>query len=149
MTAPQSQLSTSGLTVQSPSATAWPLILAFGITLGALGLVTDIVVSICGAIFVLAGCLGWFAQVLPHEVVVSVPVDEVAFVATTTRRRVDHIHVNLPNRAFLPVETYPIKAGIKGGIAGGLAMIIPAILYGWIAEHSIWYAVNLHGGAGV
>jgi hypothetical protein len=28
-------------------------------------------------------------------------------------------------------------------------MIVPALLYGLIAYHSIWYAVNLLGGAGV
>jgi uncharacterized membrane protein len=40
-------------------------------------------------------------------------------------------------------------AGVKGGIAGGVAMIVPAVLYGLIRYHSIWYAVNLLGGAGV
>src|SRR5208337_143688 len=34
-------------------------------------------------------------------------------------------------------------------IAGGAAMIVPALLYGVIGYHSIWYAVNLLGGAGV
>ena len=28
-------------------------------------------------------------------------------------------------------------------------MIVPALIYGWIAQHSIWYPVNLLGGAGV
>jgi len=28
-------------------------------------------------------------------------------------------------------------------------MVIPALIYGLIAEHSIWYPVNLLGGAGV
>jgi len=36
-------------------------------------------------------------------------------------------------------------SGIKGGIAGGIAMVIPALIYGLIAEHSIWYPVNLFG----
>jgi uncharacterized membrane protein len=40
-------------------------------------------------------------------------------------------------------------AGVKGGIAGGAAMIVPATLYSLIAYHSLWYAVNLLGGAGV
>lgn len=149
MTDYRTQFNSLDPTVKLPSSTAWPVILAFGVTLGALGLVTSIFVSLFGAVFVLAGCLGWFAQVLPHEAHVSVPVYEVPVTAVTARKHVDHIHVNLPHRAVLPIETYPIKAGIKGGIAGGLAMIIPALLYGWIAEHSIWYPVNLLGGAGV
>ncbi len=40
-------------------------------------------------------------------------------------------------------------SGLKGGIAGGLVMIFPALLYGYLTQHSIWYAVNLLGGAGV
>ncbi len=43
----------------------------------------------------------------------------------------------------------PFASGIKGGIAGGIAMVIPAELYGIIRFHSIWYVVNLLGGAGV
>jgi hypothetical protein len=143
------RFNTPDSTVQLPTPTAWPLILAFGVTLGALGLVTSIFVSLFGAIFVLAGCLGWFAQVLPHQAHVSVPVKEMPVVGFTTRTRIEHIRVNLPHRAFLPIHSYPVKAGIKGGIAGGLAMIVPALLYGWIAERSIWYPVNLLGGAGV
>ena len=149
MTDFRTQLNTPDPTVQLPAPTAWPVILAFGFTLVALGLVTSMFVSLFGAIFVVAGCLGWFAQVLPHQAHVSVLVDEIPVTAVTTRKRIEHLHVNLPHRAVLPIETYPVKAGIKGGIAGGLAMIVPALLYGWIAEHSIWYPVNLLGGAGV
>jgi hypothetical protein len=36
-----------------------------------------------------------------------------------------------------------------GGIAGGIAMIVPAEIYGLIAQHSLWYPINLLGGAGV
>jgi hypothetical protein len=145
----RTQLDTPDPAVQLPAPTAWPVILAFGFTLVAFGLVTSILVSLFGAIFVLAGCLGWFAQVLPHQAHVSVPVDDIPVAVVTARKRIEHIHVNLPHRAVLPIETYPVQAGIKGGIAGGLAMIVPALLYGWIAEHSVWYPVNLLGGAGV
>jgi len=135
--------------VRLPAPTAWPVMLAFGATLGAAGLVTNIVVSIVGAVFVLAACVGWFGQVLPHEAHVSVPTVKDGVVCSTTRKRVQHMYVNARHRSYLPVETYPIKAGIKGGIAGGIAMIVPAMLYGVLAEHSIWYPVNLLGGAGV
>jgi hypothetical protein len=149
MTEFRAQFHPAGSSVQLPSPTAWPVILAFGAALVALGLVTNIIVSLFGAVFVLAGCRGWFAQVLPHEAHVSVPIDEVPIPGAHVHKRIEHIQVDLPHRAFLPIETYPVKAGIKGGIAGGIAMIIPALLYGWIAEHSIWYPVNLLGGAGV
>ena len=135
--------------IHLPAPTGWPLVLAFGAALGALGLVTSIIVTLFGAVFVIAGCLGWFFQVLPQQMYVSVPVEEVPFAPVTVRKRIEHVHLDLPHRASLPVETYPIKAGIKGGLAGGLAMIIPALLYGLIAEHSIWYPINLLGGAGV
>ena len=52
------------------------------------------------------------------------------------------------HRKMLPVETYKITAGIKGGIAGGIAMSIPAMLFGWIKYHSIWYAINLLAAGG-
>ena len=67
----------------------------------------------------------------------------------TTRREVEKIVIPEEDSAHLPVETYPIISGIKGGLAGGVAMIPPALLYGLIAEHSIWYPINLLGGAGV
>jgi hypothetical protein len=137
------------MTVQMPSPTAWPVMLAFGVTLGAAGLVTNIAVTIVGAVFVLAACVGWFGQVLPREAHVSVPAFPDDVVCSTERRRVQHIYVNARHRSYLPIETYPIKAGVKGGIAGGIAMIVPAMLYGLLAEHSIWYPVNLLGGAGV
>ena len=48
-----------------------------------------------------------------------------------------------PHRARVPLEVYPVKAGIKGGVAGGVVMAVLAVLYGAIAERSIWYPVNL------
>jgi hypothetical protein len=136
-------------TIHLPAPTAWPLVLAFGFTLLVAGLVTNPGISILGGLLVLAGCIGWFRQVLPHEAHEDIPVVVEDVVIHTTRSRVEKLVISEDNRAHLPVETYPIISGIKGGIAGGLAMIPPALLYGLIAEHSIWYPVNLLGGAGV
>ena len=33
-------------------------------------------------------------------------------------------------RAWLPVKTYPVSAGVKGGLAGGVAMAVLACAYG-------------------
>jgi hypothetical protein len=106
-------------------------------------------ISVCGGVLVLAGCIGWFRQVLPHEAHEEVPVIVQPITVSTTRRSVERLQIGPEHRAHLPVETYPILSGIKGGIAGGIAMIFPAIIYGLIAHHSIWYPVNLLGGAGV
>ncbi len=42
-----------------------------------------------------------------------------------------------------PTHVYPYTAGIAGGAVGGLAMAIPALAYGWLSGHGIWYPINL------
>ncbi|MGB7133925.1 MAG: hypothetical protein WBD46_01465, partial [Acidobacteriaceae bacterium] len=135
--------------VHLPAPTSWPIILAFGCTLAAAGLVTSLWVSAFGAVLMVSGCVGWFRQVLPHEAHEDIPVRVQPVTIATTRRVVQRIEIGPEHRAHLPVETYPIISGLKGGIAGGVAMVFPALLYGLIAQHSIWYPVNLLGGAGV
>ncbi len=138
-----------GETIHLPAPTAWPIILAFGCTMAAAGLVTTLWVTLFGAVLMVAGCVGWFREVLPHEAHEDVRVLVQPVTITTARHVVRHLHVGGEHRIHLPVETYPVSSGIKGGIAGGIAMIFPALLYGLIAQHSIWYPVNLLGGAGV
>src|SRR5208283_3295117 len=46
-------------------------------------------------------------------------------------------------RAWLPVHTYPISAGVRGGLAGGVAMAVLACTYGLLKAGSIWYPINL------
>lgn len=136
-------------TIHLPAPTAWPLVLAAGFTLLTAGLVTNPAISVLGGILMMFGCVGWFRQVLPHEAHEDIPVIVEPVSIQTTRRLVEKIVIPEEDRAHLPVETYPVIAGIKGGLAGGVAMIPPALLYGLIAEHSIWYPINLLGGAGV
>ncbi|HUA99038.1 MAG TPA: hypothetical protein VMA34_11975 [Terracidiphilus sp.] len=136
-------------TIRLPAPTAWPIVLGFGCTLAAAGLVTDIGISILGVTLMLAGCVGWFGQVLPHEQHEEVAVVGLPVTIATSRALVEHIRLGPEHRAHLPIETYPVSSGIKGGIAGGFAMIVPALIYGLIAQHSIWYPINLLGGAGV
>jgi hypothetical protein len=128
-----------------PSPTAWPIVLAFGITLVFAGMLTTASVSILGALLALIGYVGWFRDVLPHEKHVAVPVlEEPAPVATSrpSVARVNWITHDL-HRARLPLETYPISAGVKGGLAGSVAMAVLAIAYGLIVRHSVWYPINL------
>lgn len=138
-----------GESVHLPASTSWPIILAFGCMMAFAGLVTTYWISAFGGVLMIAGCIGWFRQVLPHEAHEDLPVVVQPFTATTTRHSVERLEIGPEHRAHLPVETYPVLSGLKGGIAGGIAMIIPALIYGQIAQHSIWYPVNLLGGAGV
>jgi hypothetical protein len=135
--------------IEMPASTAWPILLAFGVTLGFASLVTSAGVGFAGLVLVCCGVGGWARQVLPDEHHEMVPVTARRFVPSSTRTQVAHIQVSEVHRAFLPVESYPVISGLRGGIAGGIVMIIPALLYGYLAQHSIWYAVNLLGGAGV
>ncbi len=132
-------------TIALPSPTAWPIILAFGLTLVFAGLVTSASVSILGAILTVAGCVGWFREVLPqekHEVILAT---ESAPGPETRRPRVARVGWKTEelNRARLPLEIYPISAGVKGGLAGSGAMAILAVLYGIISGRGIWYPINL------
>jgi hypothetical protein len=131
-------------TISLPSPTAWPIVFAFGVTLGFTGLVTSPVIGIVGAILSVSGAVGWFCQVLPQEQEETVDVGEAPAVPTTTRLEVERLPVapELP-RALLPLEIYPISAGIKGGLAGAAAMAGLACLYGLINKGSIWYPINL------
>src|SRR5260370_18511060 len=106
--------------VNLPAATTWPIVLAFGITLAFAGLVTSWSVSVLGAVLAINGAVGWFRNVLPHEAHESVPVLQETLVIETRRREVARVAL-VPDlkRAWLPLEIYPVSAGIKGGLAGG------------------------------
>src|SRR5579872_3532384 len=129
--------------VESPAPTAWPFVLAFGFTLLFSGLVTNMSVSLLGAILAAAGCIGWFREVLPREHEVTVPVIPDDFHASTERRVVNRLPIAEQARAWLPVHTYPVSAGVKGGLAGSVAMAVLACAYGLLKAGSIWYPINL------
>jgi len=135
--------------VELPAPTAWPIILAFGVMLSFASLVTNAGIGIAGIALAISGCIGWFRQVLPQEHHEMVPRAAAVAEAVSIRTSVARLDVSDQHRAYLPIESYPITSGLKGGAAGGIAMILPALLYGYISHHSIWYAVNLLGGAGV
>ncbi len=130
--------------IEVPAPTAWPFVLAFGFTLVFAGLLTSASVSILGAVLALTGCAGWFREVFPHEHEETVPVVFEEHRITTERHVVERVPV-APElvRAWLPLETYPISAGIKGGLAGGVAMAVLACTYGLLKSGSIWYPINL------
>jgi len=130
--------------IEVPASTAWPLVLAFGFTLLFAGLVTSVSVSILGAVLSVAGCVGWFREVFPYQREESVPVAPEDLQVTTARRVVERVPVAAEQlRAWLPVHTYPISAGVKGGLAGSVAMAVLACGYGLLKAGSIWYPINL------
>src|ERR1700735_2513920 len=107
-------------TIHLPAPTAWPIVLAFGVTLLLAGLVTSESVSILGAILFVTASAGWFPAVLPQEKKEMIEVRAEAVALSTSRGQIDRLAVapDLP-RAVLPLEAYPVSAGIKGGRAGG------------------------------
>jgi hypothetical protein len=134
--------------LQLPSPTAWPMVLALGIALVLTGMVTDGIVSILGGILAVAGMVGWFWQVLPHEAheAVEVSTEEVRIVSSRTLA--PRLPIGPMHRKIIPIETFRIVTGIKGGIAGGIAMAVPAVIFSVLKYHSIWYAMNLLAAGG-
>ena len=131
-------------TIRMPAPTPWPIALAFGMTLLFAGMVTSEAVSVLGAIVAIAGAVGWFRDVLPYEAHETLSVTPEVAAVTTARREVGRVAVASElQRAWLPLEIYPISAGVKGGLAGSVAMAVVALLYGLIGQHSIWYPMNL------
>src|SRR5438270_9435857 len=132
-------------TIELPAPTAWPIVLAFGLTWVFAGLVTSAAVSVLGALLAIAGCIGWFRDVLPEEKHERVSVSEMVTPVTTRRPQVARVEwmTQELHRARLPLEIYPISAGVKGGLVGSVAMAVLAVIYGIISGHGMWYPINL------
>src|ERR1022692_2648423 len=118
-------------TVILPAPTAWPFVMALGVSLIFAGLLTNASISVLGAILYVAGAVGWFREILPHE-----QHEVVRVVAEPEPKAVPAPEVmRLPvaqnvQRAWLPLKIYPISACVKGGLAGGVVMALLAMLYG-------------------
>jgi hypothetical protein len=73
-----------------------------------------------------------------------VPVVPDVVQVASTRREIERVSA-APElvRATLPIEFYPVSAGIRGGLWGGAAMAVLAAGYGIVSGHGIWYPINL------
>jgi hypothetical protein len=129
--------------IEVPAPTAWPFVLAFGCSLLFAGLVTSLSVTFLGAVLSLAASVGWFREVLPREHEETVPLVREEIRIMTERRIVEQVPIPAYQRAWLPVHTYPVSAGVKGGLAGSVAMAVLACTYGVLKAKSIWYPINL------
>ena len=134
--------------LQLPSPTAWPMVLALGITLVLSGMVTSGIISILGGALTLIAIVGWFRQVLPHEAHEAVEVSTEEVRIFSSRTLAERLLTDSTSRKIIPVETFRITTGIKGGIAGGIAMAVPAAIFSVIKYHSVWYAMNLLAAGG-
>jgi hypothetical protein len=128
--------------VQLPAPTAWPIVLAFGVTLLFAGLLTSADLTVVGAVLMVAASVGWFREVLPHERHEMAPVESAQAQIVTARTEVTRPDPEI-HRLRIPVEIYPVTAGIKGGLAGSVAMAVLACAYGVLSHGSIWYPINL------
>jgi hypothetical protein len=130
-----------------PAPTAWPVITALGITLIFAGLVTHVAVSIVGLAVLMRGAAGWWRDVLPEqreEAVLLSPADLSGVQVPRTSSAVDHLATGVGgHRVRIPVEIHPYSTGLYGGLAGSVAMAVVAMIFGLIAQRSIWYPINL------
>jgi len=139
--------------VELPIPTPWPIITALGVTLLLAGLVLTLVISLAGILIGLVGAVGWFLDVFPvpkHELVPLVEADRRPAPVKISPRRISHLHYgHQSHRVRIPMEVHRNSAGVIGGIAGGIAMAVMAMLYGLVAQHSIWYPINLMAASGI
>ncbi|MBY0526620.1 MAG: hypothetical protein K2R98_24705 [Gemmataceae bacterium] len=137
--------------LEMPAPTFWPIVLASSITLLGMGLVTNWLFSIVGAIIFIVALGNWLKDLLPghgHHQEELVPPEERARPVQEHRGEVEHLRPGMAgHRLRYPEKMHPYSAGVRGGIAGGLAMTIPALIYGAVSNHhSIWYPINLLAG---
>ncbi|EAQ77020.1 hypothetical protein [Blastopirellula marina] len=130
--------------IAMPRPTAWPMVLASGVGLMAIGIPTNLIFSIVGLGIVFTALFGWFGQLLTDEAEVEEPL--VAPERRARPIRPSHKRVLSPTpgqRLELPEKVHPYSAGVKGGLAGGAVMAIVATLYGLFSGRGLWYPINL------
>jgi hypothetical protein len=125
------------------------MVIAFGIAFILAGFVTTWVLTVIGVVIALRAAIGWWREVIPHEQCEAIAIDAERRPAriqpearTVMRLQAGEAH----HRAALPEKFHPYSAGVKGGIVGGFVMAVLACLYGLVAQHSIWYPINLLAG---
>lgn len=135
--------------LEMPAPTFWPIVLAASITMLGMGLVTNLLFSIVGAVIFVIALGNWLAHLLPgqgHQHEELVPPEQRPRPIEPQPGAVEQLRPGMAgHRMRIPEKVHPYSAGVKGGIAGGLAMMLPAMIYG-LVFHSIWYPINLLAG---
>ena len=130
--------------IEMPAPTAWPLVLAFGSTLMFAGLLTSSRSASSAPCWPSRAPSAGSGKCFPHEHEGAVPIVPEDVRITTERRVVERLPVAADQvRAWLPVQTYPVSAGVKGGWPGASRWRVLACAYGLLKAGSIWYPINL------
>lgn len=136
--------------IELPRPTAAPLILALGIVLLGAGVVLSTAIMIVGGCISCIGLGLWLGQFAPgsgHMKETVVPTSPTAEPIAPSVGTVEQLRPHMPGyRLRLPLHVHPISAGLKGGLVGGALMPIPALLWGLLSGHGIWYPINLLAG---
>ena len=130
-----------------PAPTPWPFIASLGIALMFSGIVTHIAVTMVGTVVLLRAAIGWWFDVLPEQKEDAVSVSAADLAAARVPKsssKVDRLTNGVErHRVRIPVEVHPYWTGLYGGLVGAVAMAVVAMLFGLIAQGSIWYPINL------
>ncbi len=136
--------------VDMPKPTVAPLVLATGIGLMGMGVATRPTFLAVGAVMFIIGLARWIQQLLPgrgHEHEPFVPPSQRPQPQQPRPIEVERLRRGMPGyRLRLPVRVHPVSAGIKGGLVGGAVMPLPALAYGLLSGHGIWWSINLLAG---
>lgn len=136
--------SPSSETIAMPRPTAWPMVLASGVALIALGLPTNLIFSLVGFAVAIFALYGWFGQLLTEEAEIEEPLVAPELRAKPIGPSTKRVLMPTPGqRLELPAKVHPYSAGVKGGLAGGAVMAIVASLYGLFSGRGLWYPINL------
>jgi hypothetical protein len=133
-----------------PAPTAAPIVLSTGLALAAAGLATNLSLSVVGGVMTVVGIAMWLGELLPGRGHAPLPTVEPAWQPAPIVARpgtVETLVAGRPGyRLRMPEQVHPLSAGIKGGIVGGIVMPLPALTYGVLSGHGLWYPVNLLAG---
>ena len=136
--------------VEMPRPTVAPLVVSLGLALLAVGAIASLAMIVVGGLVLACGLGIWIYDLLPgrghmHEPLVAVELRAPPILATPGA--VEQLERGKPGyRLRMPEQVHPISAGVRGGLVGGLVMPVPAIAYGLLSGHGIWYPVNLLAG---
>lgn len=133
--------------ISMPKPTAWPMSLAAGAALVALGLPTSLAVSAAGLVILVISLAGWISELAPGAGEIEEPLEppeKRAKPVIASKRTVALAGPGMPgHRMHLPEKVHPYSAGAIGGLYGGCVMAVVALLFGLISGNGLWYPINL------